>query len=46
MLSKTQIYNYVGTNTDLGAACGRYHRVSCVAILDAGDSDILGSLAA
>ena len=46
MLSKTQIYHYMGTNTDLGAACGRYHRVACVCILDPGDSDILGSLAA
>eukprot|EP00826_Nyctotherus_ovalis_P034264 TRINITY_DN282_c0_g1_i1.p2 TRINITY_DN282_c0_g1~~TRINITY_DN282_c0_g1_i1.p2 ORF type:complete len:107 (+),score=24.32 TRINITY_DN282_c0_g1_i1:108-428(+) len=41
MLSKTQIYHYTGTNIDLGAACGRYHRVSCVSIIEAGDSDIL-----
>ena len=46
MLSKTQIYHYMGTNTDLGAACGRYHRVSCVSIIDAGDSDILTAIAA
>ena len=46
MLSKTQIYHYTGTNSDLGAACGKYHRVSCVGITDAGDSDILTAIGA
>ena len=46
MLSKTQIYHYMGSNTDLGAACGRYHRVACVSIIEAGDSDILTAVSA
>jgi hypothetical protein len=28
-------------NVDLGTACGKLFRVSCLAITDAGDSDIL-----
>lgn len=28
-------------NVDLGTACGKLHRVSVLAITDAGDSDIL-----
>jgi hypothetical protein len=28
-------------NTDLGTACGRYFRVSVLAITDPGDSDII-----
>ena len=28
-------------NIDLGTACGKYFRVSCLAIIDAGDSDIV-----
>ncbi len=32
-------------NTDLGTACGRYFRVSVLAITDAGDSDIIKGLA-
>merc|ERR1712097_170809 len=41
MLSKCSVHHYTGTNNDLGTACGRYFRVSCLSILDAGDSDIL-----
>jgi len=41
MLAKIQIYLFSGSNGDLGTACGKFHRVSCLAILDAGDSDIL-----
>ena len=40
-LSNTPIYHYLGNNIDLGSACGRYHRVAILGILDAGDSDIL-----
>lgn len=28
-------------NVDLGTACGRYYRVSCMSITDPGDSDIV-----
>ena len=40
-LASVPIYNYSGNNIDLGSACGKYHRVALMGILDAGDSDIL-----
>jgi large subunit ribosomal protein L30e len=45
MLAKTGVHHFHGNNNDLGTACGKYYRVSCMAILDAGDSDILRSSA-
>ncbi|EER03391.1 60S ribosomal protein L30, putative [Perkinsus marinus ATCC 50983] len=44
MLSKTGVHHYVGDNNALGTACRRFYRVSCMAVLDAGDSDILTAL--
>ena len=41
LLAGTHVYPYSGNNIDLGSACGRYHRVGVLGILDAGDSDIL-----
>ena len=41
VLSNTFIYHYTGNNIDLGSACGKYHRVAILGILDPGDSDIL-----
>jgi large subunit ribosomal protein L30e len=41
MLSKTGVHHYSGNNIDLGTACGKYFRVSCLAITDPGDSDIV-----
>lgn len=41
MLSKTDVYHYSGSNNDLGTACGKYHRASCLAVIEVGDSDIL-----
>merc|ERR1712010_61641 len=41
MLSKANVHHYSGTNNDLGTACGRYFAVSCLSIVEAGDSDIL-----
>ena len=41
VLSNTHIYHYTGNNIDLGSACGKYHRVAILGILDQGDSDIL-----
>mmetsp|Transcript_7895 Transcript_7895/g.1048 ORF Transcript_7895/g.1048 Transcript_7895/m.1048 type:complete len:106 (-) Transcript_7895:44-361(-) len=43
MLARTEVYHYSGNNTDLGRACGKHYRVSSLAILDVGDSDILGN---
>merc|ERR1711916_34726 len=44
MLAKTDVHHYSGTNNDLGAACGQYYRVSMMAVVDPGDSDILESI--
>ena len=41
MLSRTNVHHYTGNNVDLGTACGKYFRVGCLSITDAGDSDIL-----
>lgn len=41
MLAKTGVHHYAGNNLDLGTACGKYFRVSCLAITNAGDSDIV-----
>merc|ERR1712080_663206 len=41
MLSKADVHHYTGSNNDLGTACGRHYRISCMSIQDAGDSDIL-----
>ena len=44
MLAKTGVHHYDGTNNDLGAACGQYFRVSMMAVIDEGDSDIIQSI--
>ena len=36
-----RIYHFKGTASDLGAACGKPFGVSALAVLDAGESDIL-----
>ncbi|KAJ6413560.1 hypothetical protein OIU84_006368 [Salix udensis] len=41
MLAKVGVHHYNGNNVDLGTACGKYFRVSCLSIVDAGDSDII-----
>jgi large subunit ribosomal protein L30e len=41
VLANTHVYHYTGNNIDLGSACGRYHRVALLGIIDSGDSDIL-----
>jgi large subunit ribosomal protein L30e len=46
LLGKTGVIPFSGSNTDLGTACGRFYRVSVMAITDAGDSDILTTLEA
>ncbi len=44
LLAKTGVHHFAGNNNDLGTACGRFYRVSVMAITDAGDSDILTTL--
>lgn len=39
--SDTFIYTYDGSSVMLGKACGRPHMVSALAVVDAGESDIL-----
>ena len=41
MLAKCGVHHYTGNNSELGTACGKYYRVSVLAITDIGDSDIL-----
>ena len=41
VLAKAKVVFYQGNNIALGTACGKYHRCSTMAIIDAGDSDIL-----
>ena len=41
MLAKCGVHHYNGNNNDLGTACGKFFRVSCLTITDAGDSDII-----
>merc|ERR1712167_120034 len=41
MLAKCGVHHFTGTNNELGTACGNYFRTSVMAIMDAGDSDIM-----
>ena len=41
MLSKVGVHHYGGVNLELGTACGRLFRVGTLAVIDAGDSDII-----
>ena len=43
LISKSQVILYAGNNIDLGVACGKLFKVSCLSINDAGDSDILNA---
>merc|ERR1711939_645573 len=44
MHANTGVHHYNGNNIDLGTACGKYFRVSVLAITDPGDSDIIRSM--
>ena len=41
VLAKIKTITFNGTNSDLGTACGKLFRVSCLSINEIGDSDIL-----
>jgi large subunit ribosomal protein L30e len=41
VLANVKTISYGGNNSELGTACGKLFRVSCISINDAGDSDIL-----
>lgn len=44
MLTKTVLHQFAGNNTALGTACGKFFQISCMSILDGGDSDLLAFL--
>eukprot|EP01056_Protomagalhaensia_sp_Gyna25_P005441 Protomagalhaensia_sp_Gyna_25__5440@NODE_710_length_2798_cov_491_571584_g552_i0_p3_GENE_NODE_710_length_2798_cov_491_571584_g552_i0NODE_710_length_2798_cov_491_571584_g552_i0_p3_ORF_typecomplete_len108_score22_74Ribosomal_L7Ae/PF01248_26/1_8e20_NODE_710_length_2798_cov_491_571584_g552_i020392362 len=44
VIAKTGVHEFAGNNTELGTACGRLFRVSCMAVTDPGDSDIIRSV--
>ena len=44
MLAKAGVHHYAGNNNDLGTACGKFFRVSCLSITDPGDSDIIKAM--
>ncbi|CAM9470304.1 unnamed protein product [Phaeothamnion confervicola] len=44
LLAKLPVHHYLGSNTDLGTACGKYFRCSVLSVTDPGDSDILNSM--
>jgi large subunit ribosomal protein L30e len=44
MLSKTRVYHFKGTNSDLGTACGKFFGVSLLSVIDQGDSDLIANL--
>merc|ERR1711976_732583 len=44
VLSGIKTVLYDGNNVDLGSACGKFFRVSCLSIIDPGDSDILADV--
>ncbi|VFQ69853.1 unnamed protein product [Cuscuta campestris] len=37
MLLKVGVHHYRGTNNDLGTACGKFHKVCCMSIIDPGE---------
>ena len=41
MLARCSVHHFNGNNIELGTACGKYHRISVLAISKPGDSDIL-----
>lgn len=46
MLGRTAVHHYTGNNFELGTACGKFFRVGCLSITDAGDADISDDIAA
>lgn len=44
MLAQANVHYYAGNNAALGAVCGKFFRVSCLSVTDAGDSDIAAAI--
>jgi len=45
MLGVIKTILFEGNNVDLGSSCGKFFRVSCMAVIDHGDSDLLAEYA-
>mmetsp|Transcript_11885 Transcript_11885/g.20371 ORF Transcript_11885/g.20371 Transcript_11885/m.20371 type:complete len:111 (-) Transcript_11885:129-461(-) len=45
MLAKCHVHHFAGSNIDLGTACAKFFRTSCLSIVDPGDSDIIRAMA-
>ncbi|KAF8820459.1 ribosomal protein RPL30 [Cardiosporidium cionae] len=43
MLAKCGVHHYLGDTRELGTACGKLFRISCMSITNPGDSDIIKS---
>jgi large subunit ribosomal protein L30e len=44
MLAKPGVHRYGDDNTELDSACRKYNKVCILAVIDAGDSDMLRSM--
>jgi large subunit ribosomal protein L30e len=44
MLNKSLIHHFHGNNTDLGIACGKLFKCSCLGVMDPGDTDLTALL--
>jgi large subunit ribosomal protein L30e len=44
MIAKMAVYHHSGNTTELGTACGKYCRISTLAIIDPSDSDIIRTM--
>jgi large subunit ribosomal protein L30e len=40
MLNKSLVHHFYGNNTDLGIACGKLFKCSCLGVMDPGDTDL------
>jgi len=40
MLNKCPVNHFYGNNIDLGLACGKAFRISCIGVIDSGDAEI------
>lgn len=40
MLNKCSVHHFYGNNADLGIACGKLFKCSCLGVLDPGDTDL------
>lgn len=44
MLNKCSVHHFYGNNTDLGLACGKGFKCSCLGVIDLGDIELSSML--